>query len=162
MDTSPSPFRIGKQGDRGLLVSRGFASPGQRILRAHIDPDIAPLWLGSADMRLLECHIDPRPGGRFSYRWMTDDMGEIGVSGQFIDLAETRIRHEETYTPAWSHGPVQVTTEIAPEITALGHGTLLTLSLRYHDRTTRDLVLSSPMADGIESSYQRLEALLES
>lgn len=87
---------------------------------------------------------------------------EIGVTGQFIDLTETRIRHAETYTPDWSHGPVQVTTEIAPEITALGHGTHLTLSLRYHDRTTRDLVLASPMNTGIESSYHRLDALLDS
>ena len=87
---------------------------------------------------------------------------EIGVTGQFIDLTETRIRHAETYTPDRSHGPVQATTEIAPEITALCHGTLLTISLRYHDRTTRDLGLASPMTTGIESSYRRLDALLAS
>src|SRR5574343_543226 len=50
---------------------------------------------------------------------------DIGVTGQFIDLTETRTRHTETYTPDRSHGPVQATTEIAPEITALCHGTLL-------------------------------------
>ncbi len=157
MDPAPSPFRCVKSGDRTLTVTRGFASPGQRILRAHIDPDIAARWLGTPDMPLVECRIDPRPGGRFSYVFATPDAGRRTVSGQFVDLTETRIRHEETYIPDSTGGPVQVTTEI----TAEGHHSLLTLSLRFPDRAARDTALASPLPQGIAAAYQRLDALLQ-
>ena len=140
-----------------MIVTRGFASPGHRVLSAHIDPDIAPLWLGTAEAPLHECRIDPRPGGRFRYVWKLPDGGKMIASGQFIDLTGTRIRHEETYDPDWTGGPVQVTTEIGAE----GHGTLLTLSMRYRDRATRDRVLASPAAELIGQSYDRLAALLD-
>mgnify|MGYP000355408717 CR=1 FL=1 len=157
MDQPPSPFRVIASGDRTVTVTRGFASPGQRILRAHIDPDIAPLWLGTPQAPLRDCQIDPRPGGRFRYVWKQPDGGKMVASGQFIDLTATRIRHEETYDPDWTDGPVQVTTEIG----AQGHGTLLTLSMRYRDRTTRDRVLASAMPETLRQSYDRLEALLD-
>lgn len=157
MDQPPSPFRLTRSGDRTLTMTQGFAAPGPRVLRAHIDPDIAPLWLGTPESPLRDCQIDPRPGGRFRFVWKGAGGGKLTASGQFIDLTETRIRHEETYDPDWTGGPVQVTTEIRPE----GHGTLLTLAMRYRDRATRDQVLASDMAQHLQAAYLRLSALLD-
>ncbi len=39
--------------------------------------------------------------------------------------------------------------------------TLLTLLIEYPDAATRDMVLATGMTDGMETSYARLEGVLE-
>lgn len=171
MDPDPSPFHLSKSGDRSVTVTRGFASPGKRILRAHIDPDILPRWLGTPDAPLSASHVDPRPGGRFDLEARTSATTTT-ASGQFVDLTETRIRVEarhSTHAPADAQiaktaendrtlsAPIQITIEIEAE----AHGTRLTLSLRFADRATRDAALSGPLAQTLDRAYARLDALLQ-
>lgn len=161
MHPDPSPFRLGKSGDRSVSVSRGFASPGQRILRAHIDPDILPRWLGTSQAPLTVRHVDPRPGGRFDLAATRPDATGLTVSGQFVDLTETRLRLEarpgRDAAPDASASPIQITVEIEAE----AHGTRLSLSLRFADRATRDVALNGPLARWLDSAYTRLDALLQ-
>lgn len=161
MDPDPSPFHLAKTGDRSVTVTVGFAIPGQRILRAHIDPDILPRWLGTPDAALSVGHVDPRPGGRFDLEARFPDGPRTIASGQFVDLTETRIRLEArpdtgvlTDSPS---RPVQITIEIEAE----AHGTRLTLSLRFADRTLRDAALNGPLAATLDRAYSRLDALLQ-
>lgn len=157
MDPDPSPFHFGKSGDRGVTVTRGFASPGKRILRAHIDPDLLPRWLGTAAAPVTEARTDPRPGGRLHLAATLPDGRPTGLSGQFIDLTETRIRLEARTNSEQGNGPLQITVEIEAE----AHGTLLALSLRYPDRATRDAALHSGLADALDRAYLRLDSLLQ-
>lgn len=171
MDPDPSPFHLSKSGDRSVTVTRGFASPGKRILRAHIDPDILPRWLGTPDAPLIVGHVDPRPGGRFDLEARTPD-SPATASGQFVDLTETRIRvearHSQSSAPETQDArtaendrtlsaPIQITLEIEAE----AHGTRLALSLRFADRATRDAALSGPLAQTLDRAYARLDALLQ-
>ncbi|WP_216824652.1 SRPBCC domain-containing protein [Paragemmobacter aquarius] len=139
----------------------GFASPGQRLLRAHIDPDILPRWLGTPDLSLSVGHVDPRPGGRFDIEARFPEGPRSVASGQFVDLAETRIRLEARLDTGIFAGiaprPVQITLEIEAE----AHGTRLTLSLRFADRTTRDAALNGSLAATLDRAYSRLDALLQ-
>lgn len=159
MDPDPSPFHLAKTGDRSVTVTMGFAIPGQRILRAHIDPDILPRWLGPSDATLTVAHVDPRPGGRFDIAARFPEGPRTIASGQFVDLTDTRIRLEarpDTGTDSTSR-PVQITIEIEAE----AHGTRLTLSLRFADRTMRDAALNGALAATLDRAYSRLDALLQ-
>lgn len=157
MDPDPAPFHHARSGDRGVTVRRGFTGPGQRILRAHIDPDIVPRWLGTPDSPLVVGRIDPRPGGRFRIDRATRDDTAGVMSGQFVDLTETRIRLEARGGHDGQSGPLQLTIEIETE----GHGTLLTLSLRFPDRATRDATLDGPLGPMLERAYDRLDTLVQ-
>jgi len=101
------------------------------------------------------CEIDLVVGGAYRYIWEWSD-GRMSAYGTFREIErERRLLLTETF-------------DIFPENETLveqifnesGGQTIVTMSLHYDSKATRDGVLQSPMDEGLEASYRNLEALL--
>jgi uncharacterized protein YndB with AHSA1/START domain len=109
------------------------------------------------------CEMDVRVGGRYRWRWRSDkDASEFGFAGTFREVQPpSRLVHTETYDP----GPVG---DAHPQSEALvsvtfseddGITTVTTL-IDFGSKEARDAAVATGMTDGMEQSYQLLEALL--
>ncbi|MGE0450259.1 MAG: SRPBCC family protein [Vicinamibacterales bacterium] len=151
--------------DREVMVTRSFRAPRMLVYRAHTEPDLVRRWqLGPPGWSMPVCEMDVRVGGRFRWRWRSDADGtEFGFTGTFrvVEPAE-RLVHSEVYDPGTLGGP-------HPENEAIitvtfdeeGGVTTITCLMDFGSKDARDAAVATGMTDGMEMSYQLLDALLE-
>jgi uncharacterized protein YndB with AHSA1/START domain len=79
------------------------------------------------------------------------------LAGTFREIAAPeRIVHDEVWEEPWFDGDCLVTTGFAED----GSGTLMSMRIRYASAAARAAVLKTPMAEGMEEGYSRLNRLL--
>jgi uncharacterized protein YndB with AHSA1/START domain len=150
-----SDFRIVATGDRQITVTRSFAAPKPAVFRAHTEAALLARWMGSADMPLAVCEMDPRPGGQYRYTWVMQDGTRITLSGTIQTLTPDRITAVEVFDPDWTGGPATVETTFSE---AAGR-TTVQVTVTYTTAPARDQVLASGMGEGMAGSYDLLEIL---
>lgn len=152
--------------DREVQVTRSFRAPRALVYRAYTEPALVQRWmLGPPGWTMPVCEMDVRPGGRFRWRWRSEDSAsEFGFSGVFRDVQPaSRIVHTEVHDP----GNIDESYPQAEAIVTLtfteerGITTLTTL-IDFGSRVARDAAVATGMTDGMEQSYQLLDRLLKS
>ncbi|GAB3189982.1 SRPBCC family protein [Nesterenkonia suensis] len=151
-----SPTRSQLLNDTQVRISRVLAGPVEEIWRAHRRAELLQRWmLGPEGWTMLVCEPAENTGDTYRFAWESAD-GEqrFGVTGE---LLETHPPHREVASEQMIgiHG-AGATNELT--LTAMEHGTLLSLVITYPDKALRDTTLETGMVDGIEASYARLEA----
>ena len=143
------------QGDTEILISRHFNGTPEQLFRAHTEPALLQRWcLGPEGWSMPVCICEARAGGRLRYEWRKGDRG-FYVTGEFISLTPySRIEHVERMHLPDVTPDCHVTTEFAPE----GSGTRMVMRMQLPDAATRNAMVASGMADGMETSYLRLDA----
>lgn len=145
--------------DTQVRVSRVIRGTVDQVWRAHHDADLMKRWLlGPDGWAMPVCEVAAKVGDTYRYVWEPEGGGEgFGFTGELLE----------------SHAPYRaVTTEAmigldAPAtrneltLTPLGDGTLLSLVITYANAEQRDAILATGMTGGMETSYERLEGLLE-
>jgi uncharacterized protein YndB with AHSA1/START domain len=149
-------FRIIGTGDRQITVTRSFAAPKPAVLRAHTEAALLRRWMGSAEMPLDLCEIDPRPGGHYRYTWVLQDGSRISLTGTIHTLTSDRITATEVFDPDWTGGPAQVETTF----TEAAGRTTVQVTITYTTAPARDQVLASGMGEGMAGSYDLLDGVL--
>jgi uncharacterized protein YndB with AHSA1/START domain len=143
--------------DREILIKRAFDAPRDLVFRANTVPQLVQRWLlGPDGWTMPVCKIDLRVGGSFEYRWR-DASGsqEFGISGEFQEIAAPeRLVHVERMEGM--DGKSIVTTLFE----AVGTKTIMTLTMLFDSKEQRDGALASGMADGMTTTYDRLETML--
>ena len=150
--------------DREVKVTRSFKGPRSLVYRAYTEPDLVRRWLlGPPGWTMPVCEMDVRVGGRFRWRWRSEENGdEFGFSGVFREVAPpSRIVHTEAYDPGTVGGgyPGQdalVTVTFAEE----GGVTTMTSVIDFGSKDARAAAVATGMTDGMEQSYQLLDKLL--
>lgn len=149
--------------DLDVVVIRKFNAPRALVFDAWTNPEQVKRWmLGPPGWTMPVCEMDLRVGGAFRWRWRGEDGAEFGFFGEFREVARPeRIVHTETFDPgdvggSMGDGPALVTTEFAEN----GKTTTCTMTIHYQSKADRDAALSTGMTDGMEMSYQNLDALL--
>ncbi|EPX85844.1 hypothetical protein ruthe_01565 [Rubellimicrobium thermophilum DSM 16684] len=146
-----------------LTITRRFNAPPERVFAAHVDPELIRRWcFGPEGWRMSACDNDARPGGRFRWDWeAVDGSARFHATGTYEvveppqDGRPGRIVHVERMFLPDPTPDNRVTTTFAPE----GGGTLLTLVMEVATPEAMDAMVASGMADGMEASYARLDAL---
>lgn len=159
--TSAAPLVIRPQGDRELVMSRGFAAPPALVFQAHSKPELLKRWLGQMPgWEWKECTVDFRVGGRYRWAWLQVETGYVmGMGGEYLEIVpDTRIVCTELFDDAWYPGAAHSTVEFR----AHEGGTLLVNTMRYASAEALKAVLESPMESGLKVSYDLLEALVTS
>ena len=157
--TRTSDLKIEANGEREMVMTRSFAAPRELVFEALTRPELVRRWLGGMEgWTMPVCEIDLRVGGRYRYLWRKEDEGiEMGMGGVYREIvAPARIVATEKFDDAWYPGEAVGTFELVES----GGATKLTQTMRYDSRAARDAVLASPMEDGVEMSYDRLEAVV--
>jgi uncharacterized protein YndB with AHSA1/START domain len=153
-------FNITASGDREIVITRAFNAPRQLVFDTYTKPHLLKKWLlGPDGWSMPVCEIDLRVGGKYRYVWKNDADGhEMGMGGVYREVVPPeRIVTTEKFDEEWYPG------EAIGTIVFTEHGgrTMLTQTILYNSRQTRDAVLKSPMQDGLTISYDRLEMLLD-
>ena len=150
--------------DREVKVTRSFKAPRALVYKAYTEPQLVRRWLGGyPGWSMPVCEMDVRVGGRYQWRWRTDDgKQEFGFSGEFREVVPaTRMVHTEAYDAGSLGGsypgePAIVTVTFVEE----GGVTTVTTLINYSSKEARDGAVKTGMTDGMETSYQSLDTLL--
>ena len=153
-------LRITTRGDRELVMTRILNAPRRLVFDAFTKPELVRRWLlGPPGWSMPVCEIDFRVGGKYRYVWRNDNGNEMGMGGVYREIvAPERIVSTEKFDESWYPGEA-VGTIVLSE---LGGKTTLTQTVRYESPEALEAVLKSPMEQGVEAGYVRLEQLLES
>jgi uncharacterized protein YndB with AHSA1/START domain len=148
--------------DRDVVVVRSFNAPRELVFDACTKPALVQRWmLGPPGWTMPVCEMDVRPGGKYLWRWRSDEDGkEFGFAGEFREVVRpSRIVHVERFDPGdvgGEMGEALVTTELVEK-----NGiTTQTMTIRYESKEVRDAALKTGMTDGMEMSYQKLDQVL--
>lgn len=161
---TPSSLQVETPSDREVRVTRKFKAPAQLVWDAHTKPELVRKWMyGFEGWSLPICEMDVRVGGAYRWRWRNDeDEQEMGFFGKYIEvIPNTRIVYDQHYDPGSLGVPMtSEPTIITTVFTESGAFTTLTVTMLFASKAERDAAVATGMTDGMELSYQRMDALL--
>lgn len=151
-------LKVTASGDREIVMTRIFDAPRTLVWDAFTKPDLVQRWmLGPPGWTMPVCQVGQKVGDRYRYVWRGPDGMEMGMGGVIREFAPPeRLVATEKFDQAWYPGEA-VGTIVLTEKDAK---TTLTQTILYESKAARDMVLQSPMEQGLGMSYDRLEELL--
>jgi uncharacterized protein YndB with AHSA1/START domain len=151
--------------DREVKVTRSFKAPRALVYRAYTEPQLVQRWLlGPPGWSMPVCEMDVRVGGRFTWRWRSEEDGsEFGFTGTFREVQpSSRIVHTEVFDPGTVGGEHPGSEAIITVTFAEDGGvTTMTTLMDFGSKEARDAAVATGMTDGMEQSYQLLDRLLD-
>jgi uncharacterized protein YndB with AHSA1/START domain len=146
--------------DRELAMTRVVDAPRSLVFDACTKPELLKRWLGvRAGWTMPVCEVDLKVGGKYRYVWRGPNGAEMGMGGVYRQIVRPeRLVATEVFDQPWYPGEAIDTQTFVEK----GGKTTLTTTVRYASKEARDGVLKSPMATGVEESYQMLDAVLAS
>lgn len=144
--------------DTHVRITRLVEGPRELVWRAHNEPDLIRQWmLGPDGWEMTECVVGPNPGDSYRTSWapVGGTEGEpFGFEGETLLVDPPR---RSVQTERMQGVP---DTETVNDLTLYEEdgATLVTVLIEYPDKETRDMILATGMADGMEASFQRLES----
>ena len=153
-------LQITTPSDREVAMTRVFDAPRNLVWDALTKPELVKRWLGvRAGWSLDVCEIDLKVGGKYRYVWRGPNRAEMGMGGVYREIMRPeRLVATEKFDESWYPGDAVDTTVLVEK----GGKTTLTMTVLYASKEARDGVLKSPMASGVEESYNTLADLLAS
>lgn len=150
--------------DREVQVTRSFKAARPLVYRAYTEPVLLQRWLlGPPGWSMPVCEMDVRVGGRYRWRWRNDeDRKEFGFAGTFREVQPaSRLVHTQAFDPG-TIGEAYPENEALVSVTFTENGgiTTVTTVVDFGSKEARDGAVATGMTDGMEQSYQSLDALL--
>jgi uncharacterized protein YndB with AHSA1/START domain len=142
--------------DTHVRITRLVEGPRELVWRAHNEPELMKQWLlGPDGWEMTECVVATEVGQTYRNSWAPtgDTEGEpFGFEGEalLIDAPKRSVQTERMIGM-----PVETLNDL--NLYEEDGATLITLYIEYPDKETRDMILATGMADGMETSYARLE-----
>lgn len=165
MVTFAEKAQVSFPSDREVLVTRTFQAPRKLVWDAYTKPELVRRWmLGPPGWTMPVCEMDVRVGGAFRWVWRSDeDGGQFGFHGEYLEVsAPAKLRNTEIFDPGDIGGTMGDNNTCFTSVTFTEQGgvtTLVTL-MDFGSKEGRDAAVSTGMTDGMEISYQLLDALL--
>ena len=153
----PRPLTITTPGDRDIVVVREFDAPRDLVFLCYSKPELLRRWYGMPDWTTFVCDIDFRIGGKYRIGQRSPDGYELASQGIYTGIVEPeRIDQTEYYDDDWTKGG-SVNSLI---FTEKDGRTTTTLTVTYSSPEARAAAVATPMADGMEIGFKRLNAVL--
>ncbi len=152
------PLSITLPSDREIAITRSFAAPAELVFDCWTIPALIRRWLGPADWTFVTCEFDARVGGKWRFVTRGPDGFEMGSSGEVLEITRPDwIKMTELYDMDWTGGETIVTNTI----TEKDGVTTSLVTILYSSKEARDGARATPMAEGMEMGFKRLDELLE-
>ncbi|QLD11787.1 SRPBCC family protein [Microbacterium oleivorans] len=149
--------RIELLDDTHVRITRLIDGPRDLVWRAHHETELLKKWmLGPDGWSMTVAEPATQVGASFRQAWEQDGAPEtaFGFEGELLQFDAPR-RAVTTERMSGTEGPVTINDLQLYEEDGV---TLLTLLIEYPDKQTRDMILDTGMAEGMETSYARLES----
>ncbi len=151
------PLTITLPSDREIAITRTFRASADLVFDCWTVPALIKRWLGFADWTFATCEFDARVGGKWRFVTRSPDGFEMGSGGEVLEITRPDwIKTDELYDQDWTGGKTIVTNRITE---ADGIATSL-VTILYPTKQARDGAKATPMADGMETGFKRLDELL--
>lgn len=150
-------YQITLPSDTEMVMTRTFEAPRALVFRAHVDPELIPLWWGTSQYTTTVLALDARPGGKWHFRSRGADGSEINFFGEYREVVSP-----ERFT--WTFGFDGLPTDPGVETYVFEERdgrTTLTATAYFATKDERDGMFDSGMEDGANESAARLDELLE-
>ncbi|GLS28883.1 Uncharacterized conserved protein YndB, AHSA1/START domain [Mesorhizobium albiziae] len=154
-----SKLTLTTEGDRHVVVTRRFAASPQAVFRAHTEPKLIQKWLlGPDGWSMPVCISEAKPGGKIRYEWSDGKGAGFHLTGEYVEVEPySRIVHIERMHLPDTTPDNHVETRFEKD----GAGTLMTMRMTLPDADTRAAMLATGMDEGMETSYARMEGMLQ-
>jgi len=157
---SPGGLAVTTPSELEIVMTRAFDAPRALLFDALTKPEHIRRWLGRRGDVMTVCEVDLRVGGKWRYVWTLREGGEMGMSGEFLqivvpELLVTTEAFDEPYFEVMGAGTVNTL-----RLEEREGRTFLTTTVRYKSRQARDAALGTGMETGAAESYDRLAELL--
>ncbi|MGP6170400.1 SRPBCC family protein [Microbacterium sp. A204] len=143
--------------DTHVRITRFVNGPRELVWRAHHDAELVKKWmLGPDGWEMTESVVGTVAGDTYRNSWapIGDTEGEpFGFEGEVL-LVDAPRRAVTTERMQGTEGP-QMLNDL--NLYEEDGATLVTVLIEYPDKETRDMILATGMADGMEESFARLE-----
>ena len=150
--------------DTVVRVTRDFKAPRTLVWQAHTEPNLLQRWIGGyPGWSMPVCEMDVRPGGKYRWRWRSDEDGkEFGFHGDYREVdAPREMVHAEYYDPGDFGGAMPTSPAITrTTLTETKGVTTLVMLIEYAAKEARAAAISTGMTDGMETSYERLDKVV--
>ncbi|MGW9267858.1 MULTISPECIES: SRPBCC family protein [Microbacterium] len=142
--------------DTHVRITRLVEGPRELVWRAHFEPDLIRQWmLGPDGWEMTECIAATEVGQSYRNSWapVGDTEGEpFGFEGEALLIDAPR---RAVTTERMRGMPTETVNDLS--LYEEDGATLVTVLIEYPDKETRDMILATGMADGMEASFARLE-----
>jgi uncharacterized protein YndB with AHSA1/START domain len=143
-------------GDTQIVCRRRFRASPQRVFDAHWQPALLKQWmLGPDGWTMPVCEARPEPGAQLRFRWANEEGEEFGIDGEVLEVDPP---HRSVHTEHFDF-PGATPTTVETLYRADGDGTLLVVTVTYASKEAREDHLREGVAEGMATSYDRLDAL---
>ena len=142
--------------DTHVRITRLVEGPRELVWRAHFEPELIRKWMFGPDgWEMTECVAATEVGQSYRNSWapVGDTEGQpFGFEGEarLIDAPRRAVTTERMQGM-----PTETLNDL--NLYEEDGATLVTVLIEYPDKETRDMILATGMADGMESSFARLE-----
>ena len=157
---STGNLKLTTSGDREIVITRTFNAPRSLVFEALTKPELVQQWmLGPPGWTMPVCEIDLKVGTTSRYVWRGPDGTEMGMSCVLREIVvPEKLVSTEKFDQSWYPGEALGTIVL----TEKDGKTLLTQTIQYESREARDVVIKSPMEQGMSAGYNRLDEVLQS
>lgn len=161
------PIEVTQPSDCEVRVVRTFTAPRQLVWDAHTKPELMQKWcIGYLGWTLPVCEMDVREGGKYRWRWKSDEDGsEFGFFGTFSEVsAPSKLAHDQYYDPGdvGYSMPVGDPCLVALDLREAKGVTTLVCTMTFVSKEARDSAVATGMTDGMEVGYARIDDILRS
>ena len=154
----PNPLKIEPVGDRQLVITRDFDAPRDLVFLCYSKPELMRRWYGLPDWEMTVCDIDFRIGGKWRFVTKAPSGWEMGSQGIYTLITEPeQINQTELFDEDWTGGE----TKNELKLIDLGNGKTRSITtVNYATPEGRAAAVATPMAEGMETGFKRLDELL--
>lgn len=143
--------------DREIRVERIFEAPRELVFATMTDPELVPEWYGPHGGTTEVEVMEPRTGGLWRYHSAYGDGGErYSFRGVYREVTAPE-RFVQTWE--WEGMPGYVCLE-TQSFEDLGEQTKLISTTIFFTGEERDGLLATGMEEGMNETFERLDALL--
>ena len=138
-----------------IRITRDFAAPPERVLRAHTDPELFSRWMGPRGTTVRLDRFDAVTGGAFRY------VVEAAGGGSWAFRGSYHLVEDGTIVHTWEHEATPgATLEVLRFSDLPGGRSVLEIRSTFTSKEACDALLASGMDAGMDEDFERLDAAL--
>ncbi len=149
-----------EKGGLGMTIERDVDAPRDIVFRAFTDKDLYSQWIGPRGLSTDIETFDARTGGSYRYIQKDKDGTTYAFHGVFHDVSAPE-RLVQTFEYEGLPEPGHASLESMRFEELPGNRTRLVGTSVFLTVEDRDGMMQSGMEEGMESSYSRLDELME-
>ena len=156
--TFGGPLTITLPADNQIVITRQFNAPRHLVFACYTQPALIRRWLNGAEGWIMTvCEFDARVGGKYRYEWKAPSGYVMGMGGVVTAIEPvSHVASAELFDDDWTGGETVSTLDFDEES---GRTTLVN-TITYSSKEARDGALATPMAEGMEYGYTKLDTVL--